>query len=140
MEESPVKSPTASPDIAPDMALDMAPDVAPDIAPDMAPDVAPDIVEEATRAADAALGLLREGRYSELIEQAAKWSTLSAPLALLRDEFRVGTDTPAAAGDAVRRLRERVHVLREIEAALHAGYSARGQLETERATRLSAEA
>ena len=132
--------------------MEESPDIPSDVSP--APDVPPVVVEEATRAADEALRLLREARYPELLEQAAEWSALSAPLELLRDEIRAGADFAAPAADEVRRLRERIHALREtlrhaamvehglreIEAALHAGYSARGQLETERATRLSAEA
>ena len=128
----------------------------PGIPSDMSPDVSPDVVvvKEATRVADRALRLLREGRYRELIEQAEQWSALRTPLESLRDDVRAGTDSPAPAADEVRRLRDRIHDLREtlrhaamvehglreIEAALHAGYSARGQLETEGATRLSAEA
>ncbi len=115
------------------------------------------VVDAATLTAEESLRLLREGRYPELIDQADEWRALAVPLGRLRDEIRSGAVSPAQAAeaaDAAARFRERIHDLREtlrhvamvehglreIEAALHGGYSARGQLETEGATRLSAEA
>ena len=50
----------------------------------------PAVVEEATRAAEQSLRLLREGRYLELNEQADEWRALAVPLGRLRDEIRSG--------------------------------------------------
>ena len=115
------------------------------------------VVDAATLTAEESLRLLREGRYPELNEQADEWRALAVPLGRLRDEIRSGAVSPveaAEAADAAARFRERIHALREtlrhvamvenglreIEAAFRSGYSARGQVESEGATRLSTEA